>query len=144
MALRAQESAMVRQWLSRDTDIVAGDFNQTVDSALYQRDWAAYRNAFSEVALGFGYTKFTTWFGARIDHVLTAPRVEPLTCRVASDIGSDHRPVVAVVRIPPPPSLRQIASAHSTNRCLTSGAVMKVAFSVGACQHDAGAAVILR
>jgi endonuclease/exonuclease/phosphatase (EEP) superfamily protein YafD len=106
LALRERESAMVRQWLSSDVEIVAGDFNQTVDGALYQRDWAAYRNAFSEVALGFGHTKFTTWFGARIDHVLTAPRVEPLTCRVASDIGSDHRPVVAVVRIPPSPSLQ--------------------------------------
>lgn len=96
---RARESAAVSEWLARSPDlaIIAGDFNQTVDSVIFQTYWTAYRNAFSEVGAGFGHTKFTRWFGARIDHILTATTLEPIACRVAADVGSDHRPLVATV-----------------------------------------------
>lgn len=99
---RAHESAAVSEWLARNPDlaIIAGDFNQTVDSVIFQTYWTAYRNAFSEVGAGFGHTKFTRWFGARIDHILTATTLEPIACRVAADVGSDHRPLIATIALP--------------------------------------------
>jgi endonuclease/exonuclease/phosphatase (EEP) superfamily protein YafD len=75
--------------------LIAGDFNMPVESAIYRRFWSPYTDAFSSVGLGFGYTKFTRWFGARIDHILAGPGWRPQRCWVGPNVGSDHRPVIA-------------------------------------------------
>lgn len=79
--------------------IVVGDFNMPTDSTLYQRDWAAYTNAFSAAGWGFGYTVQPSLrgleFGIRIDHILTRGVWRPVHCWVGPDLGSDHRPVIA-------------------------------------------------
>jgi hypothetical protein len=75
--------------------ILAGDFNTPADGRIYQESWSAFRNAFTEAGTGWGLTKQTRWFGARIDHILYAP---PWTCRsawIGPPRGSDHRPLVA-------------------------------------------------
>ncbi len=96
-ALRAEESALARRWTEQATGptVIAGDFNMPGDGALFRRDWSGYHNAFNEIGLGFGYTKFTRWHGARIDHVLTGPGWRSLRCWIGPDVGSDHRPVLA-------------------------------------------------
>ncbi|HBG07882.1 MAG: hypothetical protein A2075_18925 [Geobacteraceae bacterium GWC2_58_44] len=79
--------------------IVAGDFNMPVESSIYRECWSGYRNAFSSLGLGFGWTERVDVRGiplaARIDHVLTGEGLVPRTCQVGPDIGSDHLPVLA-------------------------------------------------
>lgn len=71
-------------------DIVGGDMNMwspVIDRAVAMRPAARGR----------------TWPAWRphsqIDHLLVGPRVEILDGHVGPDLGSDHRPVVATVRV---------------------------------------------
>lgn len=103
IAVRRDLSGAVRRFVERDgiPAVVAGDFNLTADGAIYRESWSPYWNAFSESGLGFGYTRYTERFGARIDHVLAGPGWRPRRCRVGPDVGSDHRPVIAELRFEP-------------------------------------------
>ncbi len=82
-----------------ESKIIVGDLNMPPDSAIYRRFWAGYRNAFSEVGLGFGYTEWPRMrkmrFGVRIDHVLSTSDWRPRRCWVGPDVGSDHLPLIA-------------------------------------------------
>lgn len=80
---------------ARGPVIVAGDFNLPVDSAIYRDHWSRWTNAFSRRGWGLGRTKWTRWFGARIDHVLANDEWRFARCWVAPDVGSDHRPIIA-------------------------------------------------
>jgi endonuclease/exonuclease/phosphatase (EEP) superfamily protein YafD len=75
--------------------LVVGDFNLPGDSPIFRRTWSRYHDAFAEAGWGFGSTKFTRWFGARIDHILSGPAWRPRRCRVGPYVGSDHRPLLA-------------------------------------------------
>lgn len=79
--------------------IVGGDFNMPVESAIYQRYWSHWQNAFSTAGLGFGHTKFTWLFDVRIDHVLASDHWTVLAARVGPDLGGDHRPVIAELQL---------------------------------------------
>lgn len=101
ISARDLESRLVAEWVSGDTGpvIVAGDFNLSVDSAIYRRWWTRWTNAFGAAGWGYGHTKFTRWWGVRIDHIL----VDPSAFAVRSAwngpaVGSDHRPVLAVLQ----------------------------------------------
>ncbi|MBI2826657.1 MAG: endonuclease/exonuclease/phosphatase family protein [Planctomycetia bacterium] len=97
---RRWESEELAAWIG-STDlptIVAGDFNMPVDSTIYRKCWSSFTNAFSSMGLGFGYTKVSgkrLTYGARIDHVLFNRGLGCRSCKVESDIGSDHRPLIA-------------------------------------------------
>lgn len=97
---RSQASSAVRQFAGVDNDslVVAGDFNLPVESSVLHKHWGDLGNAFSRRGSGFGWTKYTSWHGARIDHILFGPSWTCLHCGVSSDIGSDHRAVFAVLR----------------------------------------------
>jgi len=101
LRVREAETRLASDWVASfpDAKIVAGDFNMPVDSTIYRDYWTWLDNAFSTTGFGFGFTKMTEkqgWtYGARIDQILYSP---PWTCVrawVASDIGSDHLPLVA-------------------------------------------------
>ncbi|MDB5349088.1 MAG: endonuclease/exonuclease/phosphatase [Planctomycetota bacterium] len=77
--------------------LCAGDFNLPGESAIFRRSWSGYEDSFAATGLGFGYTKHTRWFGARIDHVLVSPGMRSRRSWVGPDIGSDHRPLFADV-----------------------------------------------
>ena len=79
--------------------IVAGDFNMPVDSALYDRYWSTWQNAFSIAGLGYGQTKFTRFYGVRIDHVLASWEWQILSARVGPNLGGDHRPVLVDLQL---------------------------------------------
>lgn len=103
-ALRRVESQLARTWIVRDDDlpvIVAGDFNLTVESAIYRAWWGDLTNAFSARGRGLGWTKRTRLFGTRIDHILVSPTVRVTKAWVGPELGSDHRPVIADLIIPP-------------------------------------------
>ena len=83
--------------------IVAGDLNTTPWSAAF-RDLLA-RGGLRDTALGRGVQG--TWHARLplpripIDHVLAPPGTEVLRRAVGPDVGSDHFPVEAELRLPP-------------------------------------------
>jgi endonuclease/exonuclease/phosphatase (EEP) superfamily protein YafD len=102
-AEREEESEHALAWIDRGGPmplIIAGDFNLPVESAIYRRNWSRFRNAFSEVGWGTGYTKHTRWWGIRIDHVLSSSDVRPLQSHLGRDVGSDHLPLIASLALP--------------------------------------------
>jgi endonuclease/exonuclease/phosphatase (EEP) superfamily protein YafD len=72
-----------------------GDFNLPVDSSIYGQVWNHYHDAFSQGGWGWGYTKWTSWYGIRIDHILYEKAWACTKCWVGPNIGSDHLPLVA-------------------------------------------------
>ncbi len=96
-AVQRFESGLVRRWIVQlpGSAVVAGDFNLTMEHALYRRDWSDYRDAFSWASWGLGHTMFARCLGLRIDHILCGAEWKPTCCWVGPDVGSAHRPVVA-------------------------------------------------
>lgn len=102
-AQRDEESGFARAWIMRGPDlptIVAGDFNLTVESAIYRRYWGDFRNAFGRAGWGTGYTKHTRHWGVRIDHILTSDNVGTQASFTGHDVGSDHLPLIADLILP--------------------------------------------
>lgn len=97
---RSQASSTVRQYCGADDAslVVAGDFNLPVESRIYHQHWSDLGNSFSRRGFGFGWTKYTNWHGVRIDHILFGSQWTCLHCQVCPDIGSDHRPLFAVLQ----------------------------------------------
>ncbi len=97
IAGRDAASAKVRRWVGDTTrpTLLAGDFNTTVESRVYRRDWDTFANAYSAAGTGWGGTKQTRWHAARIDHILSSPAFRVRKAEVGPDSGSDHRPVFA-------------------------------------------------
>jgi vancomycin resistance protein VanJ len=96
MELRDVASSRTSNWIAamKGPVIVAGDFNTPVESAIYQRHWSRFENAFGRAGRGFGMTRKAWKFGVRIDHVLTAGGWHAERAVVGPDLGSDHRPLV--------------------------------------------------
>jgi len=102
---RRLESEELAQWIKQFSGpmIIAGDFNMPPDSVVYRQYWDDYANAFSKAGFGFGTTRWTKMkgitFGIRIDHILSDEHWHPVRCWLGPDIGSDHLPVLADLRI---------------------------------------------
>ncbi|MES2625205.1 MAG: endonuclease/exonuclease/phosphatase family protein [Pseudomonadota bacterium] len=103
IAQRELESMLAREWIfagDKLPTIVAGDFNLPVESAIYRRHWSDLRNAFSRSGFGTGYSKQTSFWGSRIDHILTTSDIVAEKAWTAASIGSDHLPVFADLTLP--------------------------------------------
>ena len=102
--LRRWESTVAREHADRAEGplLVMGDFNLTIESDIYRRVWSPFVNAFDECGTGYGNTKLTRWFGARIDHILMSPSFRCESADVLEPRGSDHAPLVARLRLAPP------------------------------------------
>ena len=103
MAQRDEESGFARRWILQGPTlptIVAGDFNLTVESAIYRRFWGDFRNAFGRAGFGTGYTKHTRHWGVRIDHILTSDDIGTSASFIGHDVGSDHLPLIADLVLP--------------------------------------------
>jgi vancomycin resistance protein VanJ len=94
--LRSADSNLASTVVDRRSPnlLVLGDFNLTVESAIYRRDWADLTNAFSATGGGFGHTMFAGRHRVRIDHVLAGPAWRPIRTRVLNGYPSEHQPVV--------------------------------------------------
>jgi endonuclease/exonuclease/phosphatase (EEP) superfamily protein YafD len=101
--LRDIESTLARRWVDagggRTPTIVAGDFNTPVESRIFQEHWGDFADAFSRVGMGLGITKYNGWIRIRIDHVLTNDAWRPARVQGWPDVGSDHRALVADLRL---------------------------------------------
>ena len=96
IVFRNLESRVIADWI-RKTDlpiVVGGDFNLPTDSTIFRDHWTHFSDGFESAGLGFGYTKFTSWWGARIDHVLYDGSWRALRAEVGPFMGSDHRPTI--------------------------------------------------
>ena len=103
-ALRNAESQAARSWIaSAEEDrplIVAGDFNLVHESAIYRRWWGDLSNAFNDRGLGLGWTKRTSRFGVRIDHILAGNGVRTTGVTLGPRLGSDHHMLIATLAVP--------------------------------------------
>ena len=100
-AQRNLDGAAVREWLQKRVGqvVVAGDLNLTPDSAIYKRQFGHLQNAHAAAGWGWGATKVTRFHRARIDHILANVHLQIIRCDVCPDVGSDHRPLVADLRL---------------------------------------------
>lgn len=94
--LRSADSNLASSVVDRSSPnlLVLGDFNLTVESAIYRRDWGDLTNAFSRTGGGFGHTMFAGRHRVRIDHVLVGPAWQPVRTRVLRGYPSEHQPVL--------------------------------------------------
>jgi endonuclease/exonuclease/phosphatase family metal-dependent hydrolase len=85
--------------------ILAGDINEEPSGPAWQALAAQYRDAYAAVPTGGEYTYSATRPVRRIDGIFVDSRIDVLECGVPDVPGiaqaSDHRPVLAVVRIQP-------------------------------------------
>ncbi|MFC1692682.1 endonuclease/exonuclease/phosphatase family protein [Candidatus Latescibacterota bacterium] len=99
-----------------DPAILCGDLNDTPNSRVYHMFAKQYRNTFSLKGWGLGGTfgeswikerigknllsRVLAWDFIRIDHIFVSSHFDVLSSRVVTDAGgSDHKPVIAVVRL---------------------------------------------
>ncbi len=102
IAQRHHESLVAREWLfqgERLPTVVMGDFNLTAAGAIYRDAWGDLTNALSTHGVGRRSTKFTSYWGVRIDHILSTATIRPVAAHVLPDRGSDHRPILADLRL---------------------------------------------
>ncbi|TCC65508.1 hypothetical protein E0H73_00755 [Kribbella pittospori] len=78
--------------------IVMGDFNGTANDRSLAPLTTGLRSAQGAAGYGFGFTWPAKFPMARIDHIMVRG-VTPTKAWVMSSTGSDHRPVVAEIRI---------------------------------------------
>lgn len=91
---------------AEESAIIAGDFNSTLDhwAAMGEADLGACTDAAraaGAATTGTWPASLPTWLGAQIDHVLVTDRWQVVAAHVVTDrddAGSDHRPLVAVLR----------------------------------------------
>ncbi|GAA5136425.1 endonuclease/exonuclease/phosphatase family protein [Pseudonocardia adelaidensis] len=96
--------SLVSQWCSGPQPaIVAGDFNATLDHSVFRSATAGCGDAAAQRGDGLIPTWPTwlpSWLGPQIDHVLATDPIAAETFEVRDIAGSDHRAVLARLRIP--------------------------------------------
>lgn len=80
--------------MNSEAIVAGGDFNVPVESAYFKDYWAPYKNAFSEVGFGLGYSKYTRVHGVRIDHVLANEKWSIGSAKIGPNVGGDHSPMI--------------------------------------------------
>jgi endonuclease/exonuclease/phosphatase (EEP) superfamily protein YafD len=100
-SLREIELRRARRWVDQFSgpQIVVGDFNTPPESPIYRDAWSDWQNAFSLAGRGQGGTRMNGWIRARIDHVVANEHWKVVRSWVAKDVGSDHRPIIATLRL---------------------------------------------
>jgi endonuclease/exonuclease/phosphatase (EEP) superfamily protein YafD len=95
-----QETAALLELIRgfHDPTVMAGDFNSTPEHAIHARLRRRMRDAFRSAGFGFG-TTYRYLLPIRIDYVYVGPQLEVLDARVGLAGPSDHRPVIARVRL---------------------------------------------
>ncbi len=99
--LREIELRRARHWVDRfeGPHIVTGDFNTPPESPLYRASWSEWHNTFSRAGRGLGGTRISGWIRVRIDHILVNSDWQVIGAWVKDDVGSDHLPVMAEIRL---------------------------------------------
>jgi endonuclease/exonuclease/phosphatase (EEP) superfamily protein YafD len=77
-----------------------GDFNATPWSAPMRRLVRSSPLRYADLAATTWPTFVPRWLGIKIDHIMLGKGCKVVGFQVGPDIGSDHRPVLAVIRLP--------------------------------------------
>lgn len=113
-ARRHSELAAVREFVDRISreraTIVAGDFNTPESSSAFPEFSGGFTNAFTASGWGYGHTAPCDRTGPlpaghpwiRVDHILVNRSWDIVSCRTGTGNGSDHRLVMAEVRLKEP------------------------------------------
>ena len=81
--------------------VVVGDFNTPANSMFQRRMRRRLTDSFASAGLGLGYTFLARGLAVfRIDYIWTGNGVRALRCWTGDAGPSDHRPVIADVRLP--------------------------------------------
>lgn len=108
---RESEAAALRSFTNLhkgdSAAIVCGDFNMPRTSTIMQRYWFDFTSAFEHAGFGLGATapcrKHPYWIDdlpwLKIDHILAGKAWTVTSAKVLGTTGSDHRPVLASMRI---------------------------------------------
>ena len=83
--------------------LVGGDLNMPADSPMMSTLQPHFRSAYRDRGVGHGYTRPSTVPWAGIDHLLRGPGLSTIRAEVGPPVGSDHRPLIAVFRLPDGP-----------------------------------------
>jgi vancomycin resistance protein VanJ len=95
-AQRQNLEAMLDEAAKTDLPLViGGDFNNPPRHGLSRQLSQNMTNCFEAVGWGPGWTFPSSYPVLRIDHLLVNKGFTPLSCWVGSDVGSDHRPLIA-------------------------------------------------
>lgn len=98
---KSLEASLISKWASSQPYFVmSGDFNMTTNESLYRDYFLSFKNALDTVGFGFNYTKYTSWHGVRIDHVLTSDNIQIERAEVMPSLGGDHRAIVINIALP--------------------------------------------
>lgn len=79
--------------------IIAGDYNDTPASYLYQRATRVLKDPYVEQGRGFGTTYHGPYPAFRIDYLLHSPELEALSYRRIKTNISDHYPIVVQFKL---------------------------------------------
>lgn len=82
--------------------IVAGDFNSTQFSAFYKQASLYAHDAWDKAGFGFGNTAPNGMFPIppiRLDHIFLSKNICVETVALGKGVGSDHKPIRAVVKL---------------------------------------------
>ncbi len=99
--LREIELRLAQRWAQEagGPGIIVGDFNTPAESRHFRREFGGWTNTFSFAGRGFGGTRLNGWIRARIDHILVDDQWSIVSAWVGEDVGSDHLPILARVRV---------------------------------------------
>jgi vancomycin resistance protein VanJ len=99
--LRDIEHRFARRWVDTlpSPRLVMGDFNSPPESPMYRQHWSGWQNAFSLTGIGLGGSRVNGWIRARIDHVLADTSWTVVRAYLGPDLGSDHLPMLAELRL---------------------------------------------
>jgi uncharacterized membrane protein/endonuclease/exonuclease/phosphatase (EEP) superfamily protein YafD len=94
---RRQQAEIAGRWIAGYQNvIVAGDFNTPAESPVFRNNFGELSSAFAVAGWGTGRTYFAGWFSLRLDHILSSQSWQAKQCRVGPNVGSEHRPLMAV------------------------------------------------
>lgn len=97
---RQFEIDMITSWVGNQPNmLVAGDFNMPSDENIFRDNFSVLNNSIEVKGLGFNDTKFTSWFGVRIDHILYSSDMYLVDVEVVKLLKGDHQPLMAILRM---------------------------------------------
>lgn len=100
---RAQEATALRALIEAEKHpvIIIGDFNETRHNWSYNYLREGFKDAFQAAGSGWGLTYHSKRPFTRIDHILVDEHWDVVSAHVVKTELSDHRPVVARLRLGP-------------------------------------------
>jgi len=97
---RQFEIDLITLWVNKQNNmVIAGDFNMPSDENLFRQSFSNLHNAVEVKGFGYNDTKYTSWFGVRIDHILYTPDMHLVDTEVVKLLKGDHQPLMAILRM---------------------------------------------